>query len=32
MGLAGSPVMVEHVDGGKISATLPDNIEPWQPF
>lgn len=32
VGLAGSPVTVEHVDGQRIKTRLPDLIEPWQPF
>ncbi|MBD8553546.1 hypothetical protein IFT84_03325 [Rhizobium sp. CFBP 8762] len=32
VGLAGSPVTVEHTDGSIEQATFPDLIEPWQPF
>ena len=32
VGLAGSPITVEHVDGAVVSACLPNVIEPWQPF
>lgn len=32
VGLAGSPVTVEHVDGTHVQTQLPDLIEPWQPF
>ncbi|MBA8841086.1 hypothetical protein [Ochrobactrum sp. RH2CCR150] len=32
VGLAGSPVTVEHVDGTHVETHLPDLIEPWQPF
>ncbi|WP_137130024.1 hypothetical protein [Rhizobium sp. FY34] len=32
LGLAGSPVIVEHVDGRLQNADLPFLIEPWQPF
>ncbi|GGB01447.1 hypothetical protein GCM10011491_31950 [Brucella endophytica] len=32
VGLAGSPVTVEHIDGKRIDTRLPDLIEPWQPF
>ncbi|MDK4701835.1 hypothetical protein PH562_06235 [Rhizobium sp. CNPSo 4062] len=32
MGLAGTPVSVEHVDGSRESTHFPDLIEPWQPF
>ena len=32
VGLAGSPITVEHVDGTVVSACLPNVIEPWQPF
>lgn len=32
LGLAGTPVDVEHVDGSVQHATLPDLIDPWQPF
>ncbi len=32
VGLAGSPVTVEHVDGTHVQTHLPDLIEPWQPF
>lgn len=32
VGLAGSPVTVEHVDGARAETRLPDLIEPWQPF
>ncbi|MEI9424969.1 hypothetical protein O7A70_27785 [Mesorhizobium sp. Cs1299R1N1] len=31
-GLAGSPVTVEHTDGGVVETELPDLIDPWQPF
>ncbi len=31
-GLAGAPVTVEHVDGSVLKTTLPDLIDPWQPF
>ncbi|ESY69279.1 MULTISPECIES: hypothetical protein [Mesorhizobium] len=31
-GLAGSPVTVEHTDGSVVDTTLPDLIDPWQPF
>lgn len=30
--LAGTPVIVEHVDGEMEQTELPDAIEPWQPF
>jgi len=32
VGLAGTPVSVEHVDGSTEETALPDLIEPWQPF
>ncbi len=32
VGLAGSPVSVEHVDGTIVETVLPDLIDPWQPF
>ncbi|MFD1197962.1 hypothetical protein ACFQ3K_06420 [Brucella gallinifaecis] len=32
VGVAGSPVSVEHVDGTLNKTRLPDLIEPWQPF
>ena len=32
VGVAGMPVSVEHVDGGRESTHFPDLIEPWQPF
>ncbi|MFV0798357.1 hypothetical protein [Brucella anthropi] len=32
VGVAGSPVTVEHVDGTLNRTQLPDLIEPWQPF
>ncbi|MFC7067298.1 hypothetical protein [Brucella rhizosphaerae] len=32
VGVAGSPVSVEHVDGTLNQTHLPDLIEPWQPF
>jgi hypothetical protein len=32
VGLAGTPVDVLHVDGSVEHATLPDLIDPWQPF
>jgi len=32
VGVAGSPVTVEHVDGTRSETHLPDLIEPWQPF
>lgn len=32
VGVAGSPVTVEHVDGTRNETHLPDLIEPWQPF
>ncbi len=32
VGVAGSPVVVEHVDGSVEHTFLPDLIEPWQPF
>ena len=32
VGLAGTPVTVEHVDGRMVDTRLPDAIEPWQPF
>lgn len=32
VGLAGSPVTVEHVDGVANETQLPDLIDPWQPF
>ncbi|OJF94401.1 D-apionate lactonase [Pararhizobium antarcticum] len=32
VGLAGTPVTVEHVDGSTEQTALPDLIEPWQPF
>lgn len=30
--LAGAPVKVEHTDGTVIETTLPEKIDPWQPF
>jgi hypothetical protein len=30
--VAGSPVVVEHVDGSRERTLLPDLIDPWQPF
>ena len=30
--VAGTPVLVEHVDGARESTHFPDLIEPWQPF
>ncbi|WP_275785162.1 D-apionate lactonase [Pararhizobium gei] len=32
VGVAGTPVAVEHVDGRLEHTILPDLIEPWQPF
>jgi D-apionolactonase len=32
VGVAGTPVTVEHVDGAIEDTKLPDLIEPWQPF
>lgn len=32
IGVAGTPVTVEHVDGAIEDTKLPDLIEPWQPF
>ena len=32
VGLAGAPVEVEHVDGRRVEARLPELIEPAQPF
>ncbi|MEF0941771.1 D-apionate lactonase [Rhizobium sp. BR 362] len=32
VGVAGSPVSVEHVDGRREDTRFPDLIEPWQPF
>ncbi len=32
VGVAGKPVMVEHVDGQRRETLFPDLIEPWQPF
>ncbi|HEY0125177.1 MAG TPA: hypothetical protein VGC14_26125 [Rhizobium sp.] len=32
VGVAGAPVSVEHVDGGREDTQFPDLIEPWQPF
>jgi hypothetical protein len=32
VGVAGTPVTVEHVDGRLHQTELPDLIEPWQPF
>ncbi|SER87904.1 hypothetical protein [Rhizobium sp. NFR03] len=32
VGVAGTPVRVEHVDGTVEATVLPDIIEPWQPF
>ncbi|WP_421870746.1 D-apionate lactonase [Pararhizobium sp.] len=32
VGIAGTPVAVEHVDGAIEDTKLPDLIEPWQPF
>ncbi|WP_426127657.1 D-apionate lactonase [Pararhizobium sp. PWRC1-1] len=32
VGVAGTPVTVEHVDGSIDGTRLPDLIEPWQPF
>ncbi|KAJ0340484.1 hypothetical protein COL154_014174, partial [Colletotrichum chrysophilum] len=31
-GLAGAPVTVEHVDGSIAETTMPELIDPWQPF
>ncbi|MBB3978405.1 nucleotide-binding universal stress UspA family protein [Rhizobium azooxidifex] len=31
-GVAGKPVVVEHVDGQRDETLFPDLIEPWQPF
>ena len=31
-GVAGRPVSVEHVDGSRTESTMPDLIDPWQPF
>lgn len=30
--LAGAPVKVGHVDGSIVETTLPERIDPWQPF
>jgi D-apionolactonase len=32
VGVAGSPVVIEHVDGAREHTLLPDLIDPWQPF
>ncbi|MBB4568844.1 D-apionate lactonase [Rhizobium leucaenae] len=32
VGVAGTPVSVEHVDGRREGTRFPDLIEPWQPF
>ena len=32
VGVAGSPVVIEHVDGSRERTLLPDLIDPWQPF
>jgi hypothetical protein len=32
IGLAGSPVSVEHTDGSVVETMLPELIDPWQPF
>lgn len=32
VGIAGTPVTVEHVDGRIEATDMPDLIEPWQPF
>lgn len=32
VGLTGTPVSVEHVDGTIVETRLPDLIDPWQPF
>ncbi|CAN7629360.1 hypothetical protein LJR251_004655 [Rhizobium rhizogenes] len=32
VGVAGTPVSVEHVDGHRDDTQFPDLIEPWQPF
>jgi D-apionolactonase len=32
VGVAGSPVVIEHVDGSCERTRLPDLIDPWQPF
>ena len=32
VGLAGSPVSVEHTDGKVVETVLPELIDPWQPF
>jgi hypothetical protein len=32
VGLAGTDVSVEHVDGTIVGTSLPDLIDPWQPF
>ncbi|MFB2550447.1 D-apionate lactonase [Ensifer soli] len=32
VGVAGTPVRVEHVDGSIVETALPDTIDPWQPF
>lgn len=32
VGVAGTPVTVEHVDGRMEATGMPDLIEPWQPF
>ncbi|MEZ2218694.1 hypothetical protein [Rhizobium sp. RCC_161_2] len=32
VGVAGTPVSVEHVDGHREDTHFPDLIEPWQPF
>ncbi|MCV9966788.1 hypothetical protein OIU34_33535 [Pararhizobium sp. BT-229] len=32
VGVAGTPVTVEHVDGAVENTKLPDLIDPWQPF
>jgi hypothetical protein len=32
VGLSGSPVSVEHVDGSVVETVLPELIDPWQPF
>ncbi len=32
VGVAGTPVTVEHADGQRVETRFPDQIEPWQPF
>jgi D-apionolactonase len=32
VGLAGSPVSIEHTDGTVVETVLPELVDPWQPF